>query len=167
MSRTPFIRSASFLVPDLLRATPRQNFSSEKAKQMMGAANPLTGKDNRAGASTYCPGCGRWHRPGNLCPNTKKSLESASLVKGDRAVPAGPVDAALDQLQETIDQATAPPEHPSNIGAQENLLAAKPAVSSAPKGDDKEQLMEASGHLKNQDQSYMSALRDWQAKYGG
>ena len=50
----------------------------------MGTGNPLTGSATRKPASTSCGACGRWHRPGNICPNIKKSAES---VPGERAIP--------------------------------------------------------------------------------
>lgn len=60
----------------------KSTFAKEKAKEMMGAGNPLTGSEIRKPASTFCSGCGRWHRPGNVCPNTMKSHEPL-IWKGD------------------------------------------------------------------------------------
>ena len=69
MKRSPLTRSAPFLDSRLLKA--RTTFAGNKAKQMMGAGNPLTGSATRKPASTYCSSCGKWHRPGNVCPATK------------------------------------------------------------------------------------------------
>jgi len=47
-SQPPILRGAPFVnLMDLVRSTPRQSFASEQAKQMMGAGNPLSGKDIR------------------------------------------------------------------------------------------------------------------------
>ena len=73
-------RTATFLHPDLLKASA--SYAKEKAKQMMGAGNPLTGSEIRKPASTFCSACGRWHRPGNVCPSATKS--NPFVAKGSK-----------------------------------------------------------------------------------
>jgi hypothetical protein len=76
----PPIRQASFVQVDLMRSTPRQSTASEQAKRMMGPANVMAGKDIRANASTQCIKCGRWHRPGTVCPRMAKTLDIEALL---------------------------------------------------------------------------------------
>lgn len=86
----PPIRRSFFVMPELLKGygdSPevkhhKDSFADGQAKQMMGAANPLTGADSRPAASTFCQTCSRWHRPGVACSN--KSFEDATLSKGRR-----------------------------------------------------------------------------------
>lgn len=44
---------------------------------MYSGANPAVGSDIRKPGSTACV-CGSWHRPGSICPNTKKSAVGTS-----------------------------------------------------------------------------------------
>jgi hypothetical protein len=85
----PFVRSAPFVVPELFKAADisrydnhhKDGLADQQAKQMMGTANPMTGASNRAGGSTQCPTCNRWHRPGSMCT---KSLPTGMITKGRR-----------------------------------------------------------------------------------
>jgi len=84
--RSPFTRTAGFVCPALIKGK-----AQDQAKQMMGAGNPLTGKHNRAPASTFCPGCGVYHRSGTPCGgNAIKSLlmkATAVTTPGRKIVP--------------------------------------------------------------------------------
>lgn len=121
---------------DLQRS--QASFANKKAKQMMGAANPLTGSDIRKPASTHCTACGRWHRPGNLCPAAKKSMPTNV---GQRVMPTTLRE--QDLLNYKIEQP--PPPTPQ---------------------EQQQQLVEGSGHLQNQLNNYLDVLRYWQARYG-
>src|SRR5512137_391175 len=81
MTADPFIRRAQFVnQADLIRSTPRQSFASEQAKMMMGRGNLMAGKDIRANASVQCSKCGRWHRPGTVCPRLAKTVDLDALL---------------------------------------------------------------------------------------
>ena len=79
-----FTRPATYrIIPGLLKST--SSFAKDQAKQMQGAGNPLTGSKTRKPASTMCPACGRWHRPGTICGNKALSHDPALLItKGDK-----------------------------------------------------------------------------------
>lgn len=149
----PITRSAVALTQaDLSKATPRQSFASEKGKQMMGAGNPNTGADKRATASTACPSCGRWHRLGTMCPNTKKAMPTAM---GARAMPGmdSPVPPA--------------PEPAPAVSPGPTLLNQPPAPEPTPAPVDRRgDLEEGSQFLRTQDDEYVSALQRWQAAFG-
>lgn len=81
MQELPPIHRASFVDGGLLlRSTPRQSTASEQAKRMMGPGNLMAGKDIRANASVQCSKCGRWHRPGTVCPRMVKAHDVDVLL---------------------------------------------------------------------------------------
>ncbi len=161
----PILRGAPFVNhADLLRSTERQSFASEKAKQMMGAGNPLTGSAKRATASTACPNCGRWHRPGNLCPNTMKSLEP---VSGERVESSDSVQSALETLKQMVADST-PRKPAENLSVQDTLLSQAPEEKKPLTPEDQQkQLHDGSEHLKRQSDGYLTAIRNWQSKFVG
>lgn len=68
-----YTRKANYInMADLYRS----EFAAAQAKRMMGVANPITGADIRKPGSTNCSSCGKWHRPGNICPATKSFQET-------------------------------------------------------------------------------------------
>jgi len=130
------IKPASFINQcDLIRSN--SSFADEKAKQMMGAANPLIGSDIRKPASTFCSGCGRWHRPGNMCPATNKS----QITEGKKALPG-----SLHQ-DSFLSYQSEPPTQESTEDQQQNFV-------------------DSSAYMQNQQENYLNALRVWQAKFG-
>jgi ribosomal protein L32 len=183
VSTLPIVRSAIAILPPVAKA----KFAESKAKQMMGNANPLTGADIRKPASTQCPSCHRWHRPGVVCPNSTKSMEALFRSHGEQAIPNQPIgpmqppasiQALLQELappmpqpQPQPAQMLAPPVDPVPIapqGAQGLLNYQAPAVPSpATPQQLQQQLTDSSPYLQGQNQSYLNALRNWQAKYGG
>lgn len=64
---------------------------------MMGAGNPITGAKTRQSGSSFCPACGRWHRPGNLCASKGFPLSQESLLT--RQAPAEPSPTAEDHQE--------------------------------------------------------------------
>jgi hypothetical protein len=95
----PIIRSANFVSPDFRKA--QATFANRKAKQMMGSGNPNTGAEIRKPGSGQCPTCNKWHRLGNICPNTKKSANMEALFRshGEYATPQ-PQQAGMDQMEQ-------------------------------------------------------------------
>ena len=70
MSRSPFVRRASWVGPSTLR----RSTAAYQAKKMMGDANSLSSKENRAPMSTFCPSCGNHHRSDTLCTRMTKAV---------------------------------------------------------------------------------------------
>ncbi len=170
MRAPPIVRSAHFVArTDLMRSV--SSFAKQKAKQMMGNGNPNTGAEIRKPASTSCPSCHRWHRPGVVCPNTKKSMPLEPLFRshGEYTIQQPPAQDPRQMMQsEGMMMPVDPAPQPVAMQGAHGLLNYQPvAAPPATPQEQQEQLMNTSVHIQGQNQDYMDALRNWQTKYGG